>query len=336
MRRLSLRALVAQSLFAPLSIALCAAIGAGSALAQGAYPSRTVTVIVPFSAGGSVDTAARIVTSKLAERLKQTIIVENVAGAAGTLGTQKAVRATADGYTLLFAVATPINIAPVVSPSTVRYDALKDLKPVARVAESTFVLVGKPALPAANTAALIELARAQPGRLSYGTDGVGGSMHLAAELIKQRVRVDILHVPYRSGPQVLTELAGGQLDLAVMPVALVQPFIKDGRIKAYGVLSAQRVKTLPEVPSLAETAALKEVDDRSWYGLLAPAGTDAAIVDKLAAELLAVVADAETAGKLSDAGLMPAPLPSAAFGELLRKERQTVSGIVAAAGIKVQ
>lgn len=318
-----------------LSFALAAA-AAGVAAQGAAYPSRPVTVVVPFAAGGSVDTAARIVTQRLAERLQQTVIVENVAGAAGTLGTQRVVRAAADGHTLLFAVATPINVAPVVSPSTVRYDALKDLQPVARVANSTFALVGRPGLEAADTAALLALARRAPGKLNYGTDGVGGSMHLAGELIKQRAGIDIAHVPYRSGPQVLTELAGGTLDLAVMPVALVQPFVKDGRVRAYGVLSRERAPTLPEVPALAEHASLKDVDERSWYGLLVPAGTDAAIVTRLANELNALVAEPDTARRLGDAGLQPAPLASAPFAELIRKERQTVSGIVAAAGIKVQ
>lgn len=312
-------------------------VGGGAALAQGGYPARPVTVVVPFAAGGSVDTAARIVTEKLAERLKQTIIVENVTGAAGTLGTLRAVRAPADGYTLLFAVATPINVAPVVSPSTVRYDALKDLAPVARVANSTFVMVGRRDLPAADIAALVQLAKQQPGKLNYGTDGVGGSMHLATELIKQKAGIAVQHVPYRSGPQVLTELAGGQLDLAVMPLALVRGFVKDGKVRAYGVLSRQRWdEALPGVPSLSSYEPLKDVDERSWYGVLVPAATDKAIVERLSAELSKVVAEPDVARKLADAGLMPAPLAAAAFGELIRQERQVVSGIVAAAGIKIE
>lgn len=310
----------------------------GVAIAQvSGYPSRPITVVVPFAAGGSVDTAARVVTDKLAQQLKQTLIVENVAGAAGTLGTQRVVRSPADGYTLLFAVATPINVAPVVSPTTVRYDALKDLLPVARVANSTFVLVGRPDLPATDTAALVQLAKQQPGKLNVGTDGIGGSMHLATELIKQKAGIAVQHVPYRSGPQVLTELAGGQLDLAVMPLALVRPFVKDGKVRAYGVLSRQRWDAaLPGVPSVTEYAPLKDIDERSWYGVLAPAGTDKAIVERLSAELAKAVADPDVARKLADAGLAPAPLAAAAFGELIRQERQVVSGIVAAAGIKIE
>ena len=223
-----------------VAAALCAGIVPAAWSQAGTYPSRPVTVVVPFAAGGSVDAAARLVLQKLGERLHQTFVVDNVAGAAGTIGTQRVARAAADGYTLLFAVASPINVAPLVQPSIVRYDAFKDLAPVAAVATSPFVLVGSPKLAAAGTAEVLQLARAQAGRLNYGTDGVGTSMHLTTEIIKLRAGVDMQHVPYRSGPQVLTELSAGLLDLAVMPVALAQPFIRDGKVKAYGVTSRQR------------------------------------------------------------------------------------------------
>lgn len=300
------------------------------------YPSRPVTVVVPFAAGGSVDATARLVLQKLGERMRQTFVVDNVAGAAGTIGTLRAARAAADGYTLLFAVASPINVAPVVQPSIVKYDAFKDLVPIAAVATSPFVLVGSPKVAAANTAELLALAQRQPGKLNYGTDGVGTSMHLTTELLKLRAGVDILHVPYRSGPQVLTELSSGLLDLAVMPVGLAQPFIKDGKVKAYGVTSRQRWASLPDVPALAETPALKDVDVDSWYGLFAPAGTDAAIVSRLAHELGATLADADLARRMADAGLKPALREPAQFAALLRKERESLAAVVAAAKIKVE
>lgn len=314
---------------------------AASSIAQAqaqavSYPSRVVTMIVPFAAGGSVDTAARIVAERLGERLKQIVIVENVAGAAGTIGTQRAIRASTDGHTLLFAVATPINVAPQVTPSAVRYDALASLQPVARIANSTFVLVGSPTLPATDATALFELAKRQPGKLNYGTDGIGGSMHLTAELIKQRAGIDIVHVPYRSGPQVLGDVAGGQIDLAVMPLALAQPFIKDGKVRAYGVTQGQRWRGLPDVPSLAEYPPLKDLDERSWYGVMVPAGTDTAIVERLSRELQSLIAEPELARKLELAGLVPAPLGSAAFRELLERERQAIAAVIAKAGIKPQ
>ena len=207
-----------------MSVLMAAALPA-SALAQ-AWPDKPVTVVVPFGAGGGVDAAARIVMPKLAERLGQQVVIDNVPGASGTIGTQRVAKAKADGTTLLFAVASPINVAPLVAPASVRYDALKDLAPIAPVAVSPFVLVGKPGLPAANTAELLALARKQPGKLTYGTDGFGTSLHVTAAMITATAGVDILHVPYKSGPQVLTDVAGGQVDLGVLPVALVQGMFK--------------------------------------------------------------------------------------------------------------
>lgn len=299
-----------------------------------AYPSKPVTVIVPFSAGGSVDSAARLVLQKLGERLKQNFIIDNAAGASGTLGTLRATRATADGYTLLFAVASPINVAPVVRPSIVKYDALKDLIPIATVATSAFVLIGSPKLDAATTADVLAMARKSPGKLNYGTDGVGTSMHLTAEIIKLNAGVDILHVPYKAGPQVLTELSAGLIELAVMPVSLAQPFIKDGKVKAFGVTSRQRWPSLPDVPALAETAGLQKVDVNSWYGLFAPAGTDAAVVAKLATELRETLKDAELVRRMGETGLKPMSVETSAFATMIKQEREDLSAAVAAAGIK--
>ncbi|MGQ3004258.1 MAG: Bug family tripartite tricarboxylate transporter substrate binding protein [Hydrogenophaga sp.] len=327
------------SLSAPLSrrlaIAALMACTAGTTLAQApAYPARPVTVVVPFAPGGSVDSAARLTLQALGDRLKQPFVVENVAGASGTVGTQRVARATPDGYTLLFAVASPINVAPVVKPSIVRYDAFKDFAPIATVASSPFVLVGTPKLAAPTTADVIALARQSPGKLNYGTDGVGTSMHLTAEIIKLGAGVDIVHVPYKSGPQVLTELSSGLIELAVMPVTLAQPFIKDGKVKAYGVTSRQRWASMPDVPALAETPALKSVDVDSWYGLFAPAGTDAAIVTRVAAALREALKDPTLVEKMNTAGLKPMSIERDEFTALLKRERETLAAAVKAAGIQ--
>ena len=308
----------------------------GAALAQGAYPSAPLTVIVPFAAGGSVDVAARIVLPKLAVRLKQPVVIENVPGAAGTIGTQRAIRARPDGYTLLFAVASPITVAPQVSPSTVKYDALQELAPIAPVAVAPFVLIGKPGLSATGTSDLVRLAKSQPGRLNYGTDGVGTSMHVSMELVKQSAKIDVLHVPYKSGPQVLTELAGNQIDLAVLPVSLAQGFIRDGKVKAFGVTSKARWGSLPGVPSLSEAAELKDMDVESWYGLLAPAQVEVAIRERIAREIAAILAEPEVVKKMEDAGLKPLSMSPAQFGAYLAREKQMLGGVIAAAGIKAE
>ncbi|MGH6959435.1 MAG: Bug family tripartite tricarboxylate transporter substrate binding protein, partial [Dongiaceae bacterium] len=185
-------------------------------------------------------------------------------------------------------------------------------------------------------AELIRLARSQPGKLSYGTDGVGTSMHLVAELIKQRAGLDVLHVPYKLGTQVITDVAGNQLDLAVMPLTLVYSPIKSGKLKGFGVTSKQRWPTAPEIPSLAEAAELKDFDVVSWYGLLAPAGVNAAIVDRLVKEMAAVLADPEIVKRMGDLGLVPAKMTQAQFAAYLQKERQEFAAVVSAANIKAE
>jgi tripartite-type tricarboxylate transporter receptor subunit TctC len=301
-----------------------------------AYPSRSITVIVPFAAGGGVDSTARLVLARLSDTLGQPVVIDNVAGAAGTIGTLKAARAPGDGYTLLFAVASPINVAPLVSPSVVKYDALKDFTPLATVAVSPFVLIGRNDLKAANTAELLRLARSQPGKLTFGTDGVGTSLHITGELIKQRAGVDILHVPYKSGPQVLTELAGGTLDLAVLPLTLAQPFIKDGKVRAYGVTSRGRWPTLPEVPALAETADLKDIEVESWLGLLAPSSISPATAEVLVKALSGVLKEPEIVRKLGDIATRPMLISGAQFKDYLAREKQLIGGVVTRANIKAE
>lgn len=310
------------------------ACSAGAVSAQAVYPDRPVTVVVPFAPGGSVDSAARMVLQHMSERLNQNFVVENVAGASGTIGTQKAARATADGYTLLFAVASPINVAPLVKPSIVRYDAFKDFVPIATVASSPFVMIGSPQIGASSTAEVLQLARQAPGKMNYGTDGVGTSMHLTAEIVKLSAGVDIRHVPYKNGPQVLTDVTGGRIELAVMPLSLAQPFIMDGKVKAFGVTSKKRWASMPQLPALAETAGLESVDVDSWYGLLAPAGTPKPVVDKLAQTLADVLKDPALVGKMQTAGLSPQFVDRDAFAALLRRERDTLAAAVKAADIK--
>ncbi|MCW5636429.1 MAG: tripartite tricarboxylate transporter substrate binding protein [Rubrivivax sp.] len=315
--------------------ALAGALAPSLAGAQ-AWPDKPVTVVVPFGAGGGVDAAARIVLPKLGERLGQQLIIENVPGASGTIGTQRVVRARPDGYTLLFAVASPINVAPLVAPSSVRYDALKELLPVAPVAVSPFVLVGRRDLAPGGTAELLALARKQPGKISYGTDGMGTSLHLTAATIAQQAGVNLMHVPYKSGPQVLTDVAGGTVDLAVLPVALVQGMVRENKVRAFGVTSRQRSDALPGVPSLSETGDLAKLDVESWMGLLAPAGLDAAIVARLAREVVAVLADPEIVKQLAAGGMKPMQMPPAEFAAYLARERRAMAAVVNAAGIKIE
>ncbi|MDN4589578.1 tripartite tricarboxylate transporter substrate binding protein [Xenophilus aerolatus] len=320
---------------AALGASFALGIAAPAAIAQ-SYPAKPITLIVPFAAGGGVDATARLVNTKLGEVLKQSVVIDNVAGAAGTIGTQKAARAPADGYTLLFAVASPLNVAPLVAPAAVRYDTFKDFAPIATVGVSPFVLIGKSSLPAANMAELIQLAKKEPGKLNFGTDGVGTSLHVTAELIKQRAAMDIVHVPYKSGPQVLTDVAGGQLDLAVLPLSLAQPFIKDGKVKAFGVTSKQRAAIAPNVPALAETAALKDFEVDSWLGILAPAGVPAPVAQQLMQAVETTMKDPEVVRRLGEIAVRPVVMTGPAFADYLAKERRTVQDVVTKANIKAE
>ncbi len=327
----TIRRLASALLFAaPLAVPL-------HAVAQAApWPAQPLIAVVPFSPGGSVDVAARITMPRLAEKLKQPVVVENTVGASGTIAAQRVINAKADGYTMLFAVNSPVTVAPLVSPNTYKFDGLRDLVPVAAIASAPFVLVGRPTLPAANTAELVKLIRSQPGKLNFGTDGVGTGLHVTAEMLKQQASLDMVHVPYKSGPQVLTELAGGQIDLAVLPMALVQAFVRDGKVKAYGVTSAQRWPTLPDVPSLAETPDFKALDVNAWVGVMLPAQTDRAIVDRLAQAINELVAEPETVKKLSDAGYKPLLMSGAPFAAYLAKEKKDLAAAIAAARIRVE
>lgn len=315
-----------------LGAALLAAALPGAALAQG----KPITLIVPFAAGGGVDATARLINTKLGEVLGQPVVIENVAGAAGTIGTRKAARSAPDGLTLLFAVASPLNVAPLVNPSAVRYDTFKDFTPIATVGVSPFVLIGRNGLPAANAGELIQYAKAHPGALNFGTDGVGTSLHITAEMIKQRAGIEIVHVPYKSGPQVLTDVAGGQLDLAVLPLSLALHFIQDGKVKGLGVTSQARADIAPKVPALAETPALKGLEVDSWLGILAPAGLPAPLAAKLAQAVEATVKDPEVARRLGEIAVRPLTLTGPAFGDYLAKERRAVQDVVTKANIKAE
>jgi tripartite-type tricarboxylate transporter receptor subunit TctC len=295
-----------------------------------------VTVIVPFAAGGGVDATARLILPKVGEILKQTIVIDNVAGAAGTIGADKAAKAKPDGYTLLFAVASPLNVAPLVAPSAVRYDTFKDFTPLATVAVGPFVLIGRNTLPAANTSELVRLIRSKPHQLNFGTDGVGTSLHVTAETIRQRAGLDMVHVPYKSGPQVLTDVAGGQVDLAVLPLTLAMPFIREGKVRAYGVTTEKRWPGLPDVPALAETAELKGLDIESWLGLLAPAHLPPQIASTLVNAVEQAMKDPEIARKLAEIANRPSVITGPKFADYLARERKQVREVVTRANIKVE
>lgn len=307
-------------------LALCA--GAGHA-ADPAWPAaRPITLIVPFSAGGSVDVTARLVAQKLGERLHQSVVIDNVAGAGGAIGVNKGVHAAADGYTLVMGADSPIAIAKLVNPAAVRYDALKDLAPVAMVNTAPMVLVARSSLPAGNLDELARLAQQQPGKISYATSGIGTILHLATERLSERAKMQLVHVPYRGGGQIVTDVVGGQVDLAMLISVTAIPQIQSGKLKALAVTSDKRLPELPNVPTVGETPALKGYQMVSWSGIFAPARTPAPIVARLNQELNAVLAAPEVKAKLAEQGAVAASGSAADFGAFVRKEQARYAEIV--------
>ena len=316
-----------------LTLALCVPLLAGAQ----AWPSaKPITLIVPFTPGGNVDFAGRVFATRLQERLKQNVIVENVAGAGGIVGVQRAIQAAPDGYTLLVGVDSPISIARFVTPSAVRYDSLRDLAPIGMLNAAPMIIVARPGLPADSFAELLKLARAQPGKLSYATSGVGTVLHLAMERVKTQTGIDVLHVPYKGGAPIITDLIGNQVDLAMLVTIATLAQVKSGKIKALGVTTAQRVASAPEIPALAESPELKGFDMVAWTGLFAPAKTPAAIVERLNRELNDALASPDVGGKFEEQGAVLRRFSPAEFAAFLRKEQAEYAEIVRAAGIKEQ
>ena len=317
---------------AAVSLATCA-VATTSAVAAGSYPTKPITLVVGYTAGGSVDLVARTVAPELGRRLGQSVVIENLGGAGGTIGAQKVVKAEADGYTLLMGSGSEVSIARLTNPA-VRYDGEKDLAPITFVGTQPMVLVGKLQLPAKDASELMALAKAKPGTLSYASSGVGTPLNLAGELIKQQGQVNITHVPYKGASAMATDLLGGQIDLAVMVLSSALPHIQAGRVRAYGVTEAKRASVAPNVPALAETPALKGVDMGVWFGLMAPSAVPKPIIDRLNTEMQAVLALPDVRKKLAEAGVEVQPANPAQFGGFVKRETAKYRTIVQAADIR--
>ena len=298
--------------------------------------AKPISVVVPFPAGGAVDFAARLVATRLADRLGQALVIDNVAGAGGVVGTAKAVRAAADGYNLLVAPDSTIVLAQLVTPETVKYDALKDLVPVGLIYVTPFVLVTRPGLPVNNVGELVRYARARPGQLNYASPGVGNVFHVAMESMKQQAGIDAVHVPYKAATQIVTDLIGNQIDLAMLTPSTALASIKAGKLKAIGVTVPERITAAPEVPSLSESQELKGFYFISSIGLFAPAKTPPAIVDRLNRELNEILASAEVRKTLEELAATPGSGSATDFAAFLRKEMLRNERIVKAAGIKAE
>jgi tripartite-type tricarboxylate transporter receptor subunit TctC len=312
-----------------LAAMMVCGMGAGSAQAA-EYPERPVRVIVTFPAGGGTDIVARMVIQKLAERTGGSFVIDNRGGAGGTIGTELLARAPADGYTI-----GVISGSHTINPALYKklsFDSVRDFAPVAMLVTGPGLLVVHPSLPARNVRELVALARAQRGNLLYASAGNGTPPHLAAELFKLMTQTQIGHVPYKGNAQAMTDLIGGQTAMSFPTIPSALPHVQTAKLRALGVTSAKRVGALPDMPAIAETVT--GYDASAWYGVLAPAGTPAAIVTRLHAELMAALRTPELKDKLVAQGLEPASYSPEEFSALIAGELAKWAKVVAAAGIK--
>ena len=313
-------------------ILLILTFGCAHALAQGApYPAKTVRFILPFSAGGQTDILGRILAQKLAVQLGQPVVPENRPGAGSNLGMELASKAAPDGHTIVL-VSPAIAISPALYKK-LSYDPLRDLAPIGLVATVPNVLLVHPSVPARNLKELAALARSRPGTLNFGSGGVGTSIHLAGEMFKSLAGIDIVHVPYKGGNDAMAALLGGQIEMMVNGVAPVIPQIRSGRVRGLAVLTAQRVPSLPAVPT-ANEAGIRNYEASNWYGALAPAGTPKEIIARLNAELTTILGMPDVREKMTAAGIDPVSNTPEQFSAFIRSEASRYAQVIKTAKIQ--
>ena len=300
-------------------------------LSQG-YPAKPIRVMVPFPPGGSTDIVARIVAQKLGTQLGQSLVIENRGGAGGTLGTAVAAKAPADGYQLTVASTSTHVVAPSVY-TKLDYDPVKDFAPISLMAVTPYLLVVNPAVPAKSLKELVELMRAQPGRMNYASAGVGSTTHLAMEMLKDVSKTFVLHIPYSGNGPAGTAVIGGQVEILFGSLPAVLPHAKSGRVRALAVGTPKRSPSLPDVPTVAESG-YPGFDASLWLAFMAPAGTPAAIIERLNREIIAAVSSKETSEALDKAGAEAITSTPAELAAMVRDGVGKYAKVVKTAGIK--
>lgn len=275
------------------------------AWAQSSYPTKPIKLVVGYAPGGSVDMAARVVADLLAAKLGGTVVVDNMPGAAGVVAAQKVVNSPPDGYTLLVGSSNEMAATGLVNPAQ-KYDPLADLTPLGLVATAPVLLVAGPKMPVKNLDEFFNLVKRHPGKYSYGSSGVGSTLHFAGELIKQRAGVFMTHIPYRGTAALTSDLVGGSLDFAIMSPTAAAPFLQSQRLTALGVTSAKRFATVPHVPALGEHPALKGYELAGWFALAAPKGLAPDAAQRLTAALRAGLTEPHFRRRLEEGGSVPA------------------------------
>ena len=309
------------------------AIAASTAAAAQSYPVKPIRVIVAYPPGGSTDIIARIIGPKLTERFGQSVVVDNRSGAAGMIGAAIAAQSAPDGYTLILSD-TPLIVNPSVF-AKVPYDPIRDFTPIVLVAQSPMMLVINSAVPAVNLAEFIKLAKAQPGKLTIGSAGIGASSHVVAELFKMRAGVDLTHVPYKGLGPALSEVAAGQIHSVFTSIPAAMALVKAGKLRVLGICSTRRAAVAPDVPTIEE-GGIRDFEAAIWYGYQGPAGTPKAIVRTLSTEIAGVTRLADVRDRFVGAGLEPMILMPDEFHAFVEAELKKWADVVKKANIKAE
>ena len=314
------------------TVAALGALLAATTMAQ-TWPSKPIRLINPYAPGGFGDTVARPMFDQLAQSLGQPIIVESQAGANGTLASNVVAKAAPDGYTMLIANLGPIAMNPVLYPATTA-DPLKVFVPVTQLVSGPLVILAHPDFPAKTLQELMNYARANPGKVSYGSVGPGSTTHLAGELLALKGKLDLLHVPFKGAAPVITNLLGKQVDIGIVNISLAKPHIDAGRLRPIAVTTLKRSSILPDVPTVAE--ALPGFEVNPWWGLMAPAGTPSQVITRVEQEMIRILKIPAIAAKLRESGLEPEGTTSAEYGKLIAADIAQWREVVKANKITLQ
>jgi len=298
------------------------------------FPNRPVTLTVGFAPGGGADTAARLIAQKLGENIGVPVVVENKAGAGGNIAAQHIATAQPDGYTIHLTSVGPMSVAPHVVKN-LPYDPKRDVAPITMGVVFPNVLVVYTGVPAKTLAEFVTLAKQKPGKLTYGSSGVGGAGHLAGELFKERAGIDVLHVPYKGGGPAMTDLLGGRLDMYVGVPSTVAPHVDSGKVRALATTGAKRTSTMPDVPTVAESG-YPDFEATNWYAFVAPGRTPSELLDFWNRELRKVLTDPQVAAELAKLGLDPAPGTRDELAQYIERESVKWGKIVREAKITAE
>jgi len=297
------------------------------------YPSKPIRFVVPYPAGGPLDTIARLLGAKVGESVKQAVVVDNKPGAGGNIGADIVAKSPADGYTILMGAVATHAINPTLYKA-IPYDSIKDFAPVTQVASTPNILVVHPSVPGANVREFIAHAKANPGKLNFGSGSTGSAGHLAGELFKSMAGVDMVHIPYKGAAPAMQDLVAGQIQLMFDNLASALTQVRAGKVKALAVTTAKRTPFAPDIPTIAESG-LPGFDISTWFGVFAPAGTPREALDRLHAEFAKALAAPDVREKMVNMGAEPVGNRPEEFAAFVRAEAEKYGGVIKASGAKV-